>query len=63
MIDFADNEGCIGPVVSAKLAKDFHEHRGAFAIGINVGEFDLALYDSWTEAFQTVAGNGFVLFH
>jgi hypothetical protein len=64
LIDFADNEGCIGPVVSAKLAKDFAQRRNTFAKGPLVSEYDLARYDSWAEAFAAAAeGNGFVLFH
>lgn len=62
LIDFADNEGAIGPVVSEKLAKDFAKHRETFAMATDVRQFDLDQYDWWAKAFDTVAGNGFVYF-
>jgi hypothetical protein len=62
LINFADNEGSIGPVASAKLAKDFEEHRNDFAMAEDVLEVDLARYDNWAEAFAAAAGNGIVLF-
>jgi len=62
LIDFADNEGCIGPIISAKLAKDFQGQRNAFAKADGVEEYDLSLYDNWAKAFVTVAGTGIILF-
>lgn len=59
LVDFADNEGVIGPVVSAKLAADFRDHqhlvgdRGLFA----------DLYGKWRKAFEMAADGGAVDFH
>lgn len=63
LINFADNEGVIGPVVSEKLAKDFEknmERAKEFALG-DEGWF--GLYISWHEAFEMASDNGAVDFH
>lgn len=67
LINFADNEGIIGPVVSAKLAKDFAENEKkaeAFAatFGANGGWW-LLKYREWRNAFEMAADNGAVDFH
>lgn len=60
LIDFADNEGVIGPAVAAKLAKDFAEHQTqADAIG---GWFAV-MYRTWRKAFEVAADGGAVDFH
>lgn len=60
LINFSDCEGVIGPVVSAKLAKDFQEFdERARAIG---GSF-YDKYQEWREAFEMAAENGMVRFH
>lgn len=60
LINFADNEGTIGPIVSAKLAKDFDAHlTEAEAIG---GWF-LEKYTDWQKAFTMASDNGAVSFH
>jgi len=59
LIDFSDCEGTIGPVVSAKLAKDFAEQQPkADAIG---GYF-LEKYNQWRHAFELASDGGAVVF-
>lgn len=62
LIDFADNEGCIGPTVSAKLSTDFAENRENALNGGDVTEADTLLYDNFAKAFEEAAKNGFVKF-
>ena len=65
LINFADNEGVIGPVVSLKLAKDFMEHEKAaefFAKTISEGEYWYDKYQNWKEAFIWASDNGAVEF-
>lgn len=63
MISFADNEGVIGPVVSAKLAKDFAEHQTAAEVASRtVGDF-FDRYAMWRKAFEMAADGGAVDFH
>jgi len=60
LINFSDCEGTIGPVVSAKLAKDFAEFEDrAKAVG---GHF-YDRYQEWREAFDMAANSGLVRFH
>lgn len=60
LINFSDCEGTIGPVVSAKLAKDFADYQEkADAEG---GDF-ADRYAKWREAFEQAAQNGAVAFH
>lgn len=59
-INFADNEGCIGPVVCAKLAKDYADFaEKAEAEG---GPF-WARYQEWKACFDLAADGGMVDFH
>lgn len=60
LINFYDNEGTIGPVIAAKLAKDFSEHHEMAAI---VGGFFFKSYCDWQKAFKMAADNGAVDFH
>ena len=66
LINFADNEGVIGFIVSKKLAKDFLENEE------RAKEFDKTLgedqwwfnkYKKWKEAFEMASDNGAVDFH
>lgn len=60
LINFADNEGVIGALVSAKLAKDFN----AFQTKANeVGGWFLRKYNEWRQAFELAADCGAVDFH
>ncbi|MCY8813648.1 hypothetical protein P8917_01070 [Bacillus atrophaeus] len=66
LINFADNEGAIGPVVSKKLATDFKENAEearefAKTLG-DAGEVWLELYDEWKAAFEMASENGAVEF-
>jgi hypothetical protein len=59
-IQFSDCEGTIGPVVSAKLAKDYAEHAGkAEKIGGRFWE----MYQEWRATFEFAADRGAVVFH
>ncbi|WCF11397.1 hypothetical protein NDS46_31055 (plasmid) [Paenibacillus thiaminolyticus] len=69
LINFADNEGVIGPVVSKKLAKDFAENlekAREFSNKLNEegynGTFWIESYENWKEAFEMAAHNGAVEF-
>jgi hypothetical protein len=59
LINFSDNEGWIGPVVAAKLAKDFDDHAAqAAAISPEFHE----LYRSWQRALALAADGGAIWF-
>ena len=59
LINFSDCEGTIGPIVSAKLARDFADfEERAKTVG---GRFYDG-YQQWREAFETAADNGLVNF-
>lgn len=59
-INFSDCDGTIGPVVSAKLAKDYAEFA---AQAEQVGGHFWEKYQEWKVAFETAADNGAVRFH
>ncbi len=61
LVNFSDCEGTIGPVTSAKLAKDFAEYRDK--AGESDVEWFFDKYDEWQKAFQMAANNGAVCFH
>lgn len=66
LINFADNEGLIGPVVSAKLAKDFQQFRDAAEktdTDTADGKWFFEQYCKWQQAFELAADNGAVDFH
>ncbi len=66
LIDFADNEGVIGPIVSKKLAKDFsdyEEEAKAYAKTIADGDWWFERYLAWKKAFEMASENGAVDFH
>lgn len=58
---FADNEGYIGPVVSAKLARDFAEHQ--HLVDASEDDFVREVYLKWRRAFEMAADRGAVSFH
>lgn len=63
LINFSDCEGLIGPVTSAKLAKDFaaladHVDRISAA-----GDWYGEQFRKWRTAFETAQHGGFVQFH
>jgi hypothetical protein len=61
LINFSDCEGVIGPVVSAKLARDFAEHEAKILASAEPWFADL--YHKWRKAFEMAADGGFVDFH
>ena len=64
LINFSDCEGFIGPVASAKLAKDFAAFRDrAQSADSTHGAYDFERYCKWQEAFEFAADNGCVQFH
>jgi hypothetical protein len=60
LINFADNEGCIGPKTSAKLAKDFAEFQ--HNADLHPDEWFRAKYAEWRKAFELAADAGAVDF-
>lgn len=62
LINFADNEGVIGPVVSAKLAKDFADNEQRIADQSPEPWF-IDQYRIWRKAFEMAADAGAVDFH
>ena len=63
LINFADNEGYIGPVVAAKLAKDFAEFQGKAEAADENDGWNVKLYNEWRAAFEMAADGGLVDFH
>ena len=65
LVNFADNEGTIGPVVAAKLAKDFADWDDrAQVFGSNLNEeWFYRQYCNWRKAFEMAADAGAVSFH
>lgn len=60
LVNFADNEGVIGPKTSAKLANDFATHRDAAQDQME--RYGFGLYVKWQEAFTMARNGGFVNF-
>lgn len=58
-IHFADNEGTLGPVTSAKLAKNYVEQRGRV---LAQADEIIHRYDEWLDAFALIGPTGFVRF-
>lgn len=66
LINFADNEGVIGPVVSKKLYKDFtenYERAVEFDKTLGEGKRWINQYENWKKAFEMAADNGAIDFH
>lgn len=61
LILFSDCEGTIGPVVAARLAKDFADYEAeAVAVG---DEYTVQVYRHFRRAFEMAADRGAVSFH
>jgi len=60
LVDFADNEGVIGPITSAKLANDFATYETA-ARKVMEGR-DMVLYKKWRQAFEMARQGGLIKF-
>lgn len=65
LINFSDCEGVIGPVVSAKLAKDFEalQDKADTYAEDEEGNYFVQLYAKWRAAFEMAADGGCVDFH
>lgn len=61
LINFSDCEGTIGPVVSAKLAKDFADFQEK--ADAHTDEYFKTKYADWRKAFDMAADGGCVDFH
>lgn len=61
LINFSDCEGTIGPVVAAKLAKDFAEFQAK--ADEHPEDYFRHKYNEWRKAFEMAADNGAVDFH
>lgn len=66
LVEFADNEGVIGPVVSKKLLKDFKDNKDRaqeFSKSMDdEGEYWFEKYEAWLMAFEYAAEDGAVEF-
>lgn len=66
LIDFSDAEGVIGPVTSAKLAKDFaerEERARTFVAWPDDDGWFFSQYLKWKLAFEMASDGGMVQFH
>ena len=65
LLDFFDNEGEIGPVVSAKLARDFAEWdtRALASVSGDASDWRYRLFCNFRRAFDWAADDGCVEFH
>lgn len=63
LINFSDCEGVIGPVASAKLAKDFADFDERARKLDQTDFWFYARYQDWRRAFEMAADGGFVDFH
>lgn len=62
LINFADNEGTIGPVVAKKLLADFEQFEEKAREHQDDGWF-YECYTNWKRAFKMASENGAVAFH
>jgi len=68
LINFADNEGVIGPATAAALAADFAHFEKKAALwaaerGGRDGGWFIEVYRDWKRAFEMAADHGMVAFH
>lgn len=63
LINFPDNEGYIGPMVAAKLAKDFADNEARAAERADGDAYLMQKYRDWKRAFELAADAGAVRFH
>lgn len=65
LINFADNEGVIGPVISKKLYEDFSTNyfrAVEYSKTIEDGEYWISKYKEWMKAFEFASEDGAVVF-
>jgi hypothetical protein len=63
LINFADNEGVIGSVAAAKLAKDFADWDERAKLFDSSDDWFYDRYQLWRKAFEAATDNGAVVFH
>ena len=69
LIDFADNEGCIGPDAAVDLLEDFRVHREQWVAHVEQSDakpmldYYVGKYDDWIKAFELAADGGLVAVH
>lgn len=67
LINFSDCEGTIGPIVAAKIARDFAEHEAEILQATDRTHFPAGYfaeqYGKWRRAFEMAADGGAVSFH
>lgn len=64
LINFSDCQGAFGPEVSAKLARDFREHRHDVMAKLAAqADYWGEKYDDFQRAFKLASGDGLVYFH
>ena len=63
LICYSDCEGCIGPVVAAKLAKDFEEWDEKAKTYAGTDSYFYQKYCCWKDAMIMAADGGAVAFH
>lgn len=65
LIDFADNQGVIGPIVSKKLYEDFIKYNKEaieYSKSFEDGDYWLEKYNDWKEGFKFASETGAVEF-
>ena len=60
LVNFADNEGVLGPMTSAKLAQDFRDNRERARELMDAEDF--RLYGKWIEALTMASDGGLINF-
>lgn len=63
LINFSDCEGTIGPVTSAKLAREFEQFTEAAKKKWGPKSWEFEVFLEWRRAFELAAGDGAVCFH
>lgn len=62
LINFADNEGCIGPDAASDLVADFAKHADQFA-AVTDDEHWVRHYADWQRSVQLASNDGLINFH
>lgn len=68
IVNFADNEGCIGPIAAADLHRDFIEQRFAFVESLmdlpeHEASYFTRVYDHFAAACELASADGMTRFH
>lgn len=62
LVNFADNEGTIGPQAAADLLIDFEKYRESFFAAFD-DDWDRDRYDYWLRACKLASAGGLIDFH